>query len=218
MAKLRHTECAYYFYVYLSLDLTIDPDRTTKRARYHAMAFRTANDDEAAALIFTFGDWMGKKLIDYIEIGTGEGESEKQKEVLLDKAYKSADLYYLGVFIRKATRVWQKLVERYHQRKGDGDYNYRDLYVLNKLNSKQHARAVRDWFWVNYGSAAHLIGTGSRQLTIEYLLDRIIPVLGVNPQNKDRFGRGVLGGQEAALRYITDNHYACVIRDLRDYS
>ena len=189
------------------------------------MTLRTANNDEAAALIFTFGNKNGNRLINYIRIGTGERESEKQREVLLAENYKSADLYYLGIFIRKATRVWQKYVERYHRRSGGGDYNYRDLYRLREvkdrengsidINSKQHARAVRDWFWVTYGSAAYLIGPGSRQLTVEYLSERIAPVLEVDLQYTHRFGEDPFDGQEAALVHIINNHYACVIEELR---
>ena len=190
------------------------------------MAFRTANDDEAAALIFTFEEQVGKKFIDYIRIGTGEGESEKQEEVLLAENYTSAYLYDLGIFIQKATRVWQQLVGRYHQRKGGSDYRYTDLYRLREINDrengsidingKQHARAVRDWFWVTYGSANHLVGSGARRLTVEWLWDQIIPVLGVDSQYIPKFGEKNLGGNGPALQQVASNHYGCVIKEIRD--
>ncbi len=102
---------------------------------------RFPNDQEATALIFTFGDSMGKILTDIIKIGQGTGETDDKTEVLLHENYNPEELAWLGIFIYKATRVWQKHVGLYHQRKGRSNYNYKQLYRLETLNGKQHAGA-----------------------------------------------------------------------------
>ena len=173
------------------------------------MAFRTANDDEATALIFTFGDRMGKALIDLIEIRTGEGESKNQNEVLLPPDYNSRDLFDLGDFIGKAVRVWQQNTGRYTHDKGLENYHYRQLYSLN-LNSKQHAAAVKDWFYVSYGNVHRLIGTGPNRMHPDNVRGRILHVLGVSFNPRHWFVRMM-----SDLQQIVNNHYGCVIKEIR---
>ena len=91
---------------------------------------------------FTFGDSVGKILTGIIKIRKGTGETDDKTEVLLHENYKSEELAWLEIFIDKATRVWQKHVGLYYQRKGRSDYNYKQLYSLN-LNGNQHAAAVK---------------------------------------------------------------------------
>jgi hypothetical protein len=174
---------------------------------------RSPNDQEATALIFTFGDSMGKILTDIIKIGQGMGETDDKTEVLLHENYNPEELAWLGIFIYKATRVWQKHVGLYHQRKGRSNYNYKQLYRLETLNGKQHAGAVRDWFYVSYGNVHGLIGSGAQRLTLDELWKMILPVLGLDFQYRKKFGYRVTD-----LQQVVNNHYGCVIKEIRDAS
>ena len=172
---------------------------------------RSPNDQEATALIFTFGDSVGKILTDIIKIGQGTGETDDETEVLLDKNYNPEELAELGIFISKATRVWQKHVGLYHQRKGRSNYNYKQLYRLETLNGEQHARAVRDWFYVSYGNVHRLIGSGAQRLGLNKLWEMILPILGLDLQYRKKFGYRVTD-----LQQVVNNHYGCVIKEIRD--
>ncbi|RKU36212.1 hypothetical protein C6496_14120 [Candidatus Poribacteria bacterium] len=194
--------------------LKIDPDPKAgwgpQWNNFSQLDSRFPNDQEATALIFTFGDTVGKILIDTIKIRQGTGETDDKTEVLLHKNYKSEELAWLGIFIYKATRVWQKHVGLYHQRKGQRDYNYKQLYALN-LNGKQHAEAVKHWFYVSYGNVHRLIGSGAQRLTLDELWKMILPALGLDFQYKKRFGYRVTD-----LQQVVNNHYGCVIKEIRD--
>ena len=183
------------------------------------MALRPLHDGDKRALRFTFGNRMGGVLIKLIRIRRGEGESKNLNEVLLPLDYNSADLSDLGEFIYKATRVWQKTVGRYHQRKGGESYRYTQLYELAEvddrqhgslnLNGKQHAAAVRDWFYMSYGNAHGLIGAGANQMHHDTLWGILLHVLGVSFKYRREFG------WEEDLQQVVNNHYGCVIKEIR---
>ena len=180
--------------------------------------WRSPKDQEATALIFTFGEPVGKILTDIIKIRQGEEETDDETHVLLDEEYNPDDLESLGDFIYKATGVWQRKVGLYSEDEGESDYNYKQLYVLKKLNGKQHAGAVRDWFYVSYGIVHRLIGDGANQMTLDPLWKIILEVLGVDFEYRSEFGKGSLGGNLPALQQIVNNHYVCVIKEIQDGS
>ena len=97
--------------------LKMDPDLKTRWGlqwnNFPQPQSRSPNDQEATALIFTFGDTVGKNLIDMIEIGQESGETGGKIRIVLPDNYNPDNLESLGVFICKATRVWQKKVGLY---------------------------------------------------------------------------------------------------------
>ena len=171
---------------------------------------RSPNDQEATALIFTFGDPVGKILIDIIEIGPkGRGTDDKIR-MELPEDYDPDDLDSLAIFIYNATGIWQKKVGLYHHRQGRSDYNYKQLYRLETLNGEQHAEAVKDWFYVSYGNEYRLIGSGPLRLTPREFWSKILKVLGLDkPENPFVVD---------ATQQIVNNHYGCVIKEIQDAS
>lgn len=199
--------------------LKMDPDLKTRWGlqwnNFTQHQSRSPNDQEATALIFTFGDTVGKFLIDIIEIGQESGETGGKIRIVLPDNYNPDNLESLGVFICKATRVWQKKVGLYNQDKGwdecEADYSYTQLYSPQKeLTGTQHAAAVKDWFYLTYGNIHHLIGSGPQRLISGKFWLRLLRILGVkkpvNPMGIDH------------VQSIINNHYGCVIKQIRDTS
>ena len=96
----------------------------------------------------------------------------------------------------------------------DPAYHYKQLYRL-ELSSMQHAEAVKHWFYVSYGLEYGGIGSGDDQLPLEDLWSLILDVLNLEDDDKTKF-EGTLDGEEGALRHIVNNHYGCVIKEMRD--
>ena len=69
---------------------------------------------------------------------------------------------------------------------------------------------MRDWFYVSYGNAHRLIGSGPQRLTVDELWMRLFPVLGLDFDEH----RWVFGW-ENDLQQVVNNHYGCVIEDIR---
>ena len=198
---------------------------------------RLPDGKEKGALKFTFGSEVGETLNNTIEIGEGHADAVTATQMLMPP-YKSKDLRWLGEFISKAARIWQLRTGRYTEddERYDG-YNYEQLYstvvkdgqrTLN-LSSTEHAEAVKHWFYVNYGIEYNLIApddvhrTGfdhreyaDNQIRLRDLWTIVLGVLELKLGYRSEFGKGWLGGERAALRQIVNNHYACVITELRD--
>ena len=129
--------------------------------------FRPVNDRETDALEYTFGVEVGNFLIDIIKIEYDpilvtipkKGRVRTDTEIKLRSEYNPENLRWLGIFIHEAAHIWQRETKRH--RTGESGKNYRyskaQVRTLN-LEKEQHARAVQDWFYVNYGIKSGLIG------------------------------------------------------------
>ena len=191
---------------------------------------RAPKDQEAAALIFTFGDFVGTSLNNIIESGQEGAAVEGQIRTVLPGGYHPDNLDALATFIYKATRIWQKEAGLYNEdeaeegeEKADYDYNYTQLYsteTVKALNGTQHAAAVRDWFYVNYGIETGVVGYDKNRKVFEQLWDRTLGVLRIKKMYRSayrtKFGKDYRGGQDGALQYVVNNHYSCVIKEIRD--
>ena len=179
--------------------------------------FRPLWDQEIEALVFTFGDTVGKRLIDIIELGPAGEATAGKIRMVLPNGYNPDDLDSLATFIYEATRVWQKDVGQFLEDEDDDnhDYTYKDLYKL-ELTSTQHAEAVKDWFYVNYGIETGEVSFSKDQIKFEGLWKKTLTVLGLTKWQRFKFGKKNFGGQEGALRQSVNNHYGCVIKALRD--
>ena len=179
--------------------------------------FRPLWDQEVEALVFTFGDTVAKRLIDIIELGpAGEAPTGKIR-LVLPSGYNPDDLDSLATFIYEATRVWQIDVGQFLEDRDEDnpDYTYKDLYKL-ELTSTQHAEAVKDWFYVNYGIETGEVSFAKDQIKFEGLWKKTLTVLGLTRWDRSKFGKKNRGGQERALQQTVNNHYGCVIKALRD--
>ena len=161
---------------------------------------------ETAALTFTFGETVGRYFRENMKF-----EPEQN--------HNPHGLKSMGNLIEEATYEWQEKTGRYTGGEGGSDYDYKQLSSRN-LNSMQHAAAVRDWFYVSFGYEYNLIGTGvADQLTVDTLWDIILHVLNIKDKDKSklksRFKSEGWGGEKAALLNIVNNHYGCIIKEVR---
>ena len=175
----------------------------------------TPKDQEASALIFTFGDKVGKILIDMIVLQIGGHEIDDETRVFLDANYDRDNIDSMATFIYKATQIWQKQVGRYDRDEAGEDYNFRNLYRLD-LTSEQHAAAVKHWFYVNYGIETGVVSLKIDQIVFEELWKKTLEVLELTRWQRAKFGEYWLGGEEGSLQQIVNNHYACVIKEIQD--
>ena len=111
--------------------------------------FRRVNNREAMALVYTFGGPVGDHLIRRIEIGKGDNDNVIHGQMYLPATHEPKSLKSLGDFIRKAVRVWQQTTRLHTKNVGGESYGYTQLESLN-LTSRQHSKAVRDWFILKY--------------------------------------------------------------------
>ena len=178
---------------------------------------RPPDEKEKEALIFTFGETMGNHLINIIEIGQAGVGSEGKIRMVLPSGYDSNNLDLLATFIYEATRVWQIDVGQFLEDRNEDnyDYTYKDLYEL-ELTSTQHAEAVKDWFYVNYGIETGEVSFAKDQIKFEGLWKKTLTVLGLTRLQRFKFGDEHLGGQEGTLQQTVNNHYACVILGIRN--
>ena len=179
-------------------DFSIPPATTT--------GFRRVNQREAMALVYTFGGEVGGFLIGTIEIGEGSGDIVSKTQMLLPPTHNSEDLFWLGVFIRKAARIWQQRTRRYGSGKRGENYNFTQLQSLT-LTGDQHSKAVLDWFYINYGMDYCRIGSGANQLTWPWVRDPVFRGMGVNLNSNL--------GRVDVLRRVK-RHYAHLIEEIRD--
>ena len=173
---------------------------------------RSANNREITALTFTFGGEVGKFLADTIKIGEGSRETISKTQMLLPRNYNAENLFWLGMFIHEAARIWQQNTGRYTQYEGGNIYDNEQVHSSG-LSSGQYALAVRDWFYLNYGNEYGLIGTGPNQMPLDRL--RTI-ILGVEVKYQPKFRSRNRGGDIAALLQTVNNRHGRVIKEIRD--
>ena len=76
---------------------------------------------------------------------------------------------------------------------------------------------------MSYGNIQRLIGAGAKRLTFGQIYPRIVKVLGLNIKEfTSKFLDNRVGvapqGQIDTFQRIVNNHYGCVIREIRDAS
>ena len=105
----------------------------------------------------------------------------------------------------------------------DHAYHYKQLYLL-KFSSMQHAEAVKHWFYVSYSIEPYIEpdqmdSVNNRlppeQLPLDDLWSLILDVLNLDDDDKSKFEE-TFDGERGALRNIVNNHYGCVIKEIRD--
>ena len=177
--------------------------------------WRSVDNRELSALTFTFGDEVGNFLADTIRVGEGGIETISKTEISLPPDYRPKELSWLGYFIHGATRIWQQHTGRYNSVARGAVYRHRQLRSSN-LDSGQHAEAVKQWFYINYGDAYDLIGTGPHQMSLNRLRTIILGDVDreVTPRSRLRSrtrGRGI-----ADLRQIVNDRHGWIIDEIRD--
>ena len=75
--------------------------------------------------------------------------TDNKTQILLPPTHNSEKLVDLVDFIGKAARIWQLRTGRHTEAGTKEDYNFAELTSLN-LTSRQHLKAVQDWFRVSY--------------------------------------------------------------------
>ena len=148
--------------------------------------FRRVNKREADALKYTFGVSVGSFLIYIINIEydptlakiSKKGRVRTDREIQMRSDYDPENLRWLGVFIHEAVHIWQRETDRHQEGTGGEDYtyNYTQLPTL-KLKIEEHAKAVQDWFYVNYGIESGLIGR-TNQIDSEWVWRQILKAFG----------------------------------------
>ena len=132
---------------------------------------RPVNARERAALLHTFGELNGTELADTIDVkidpNVAGGEVSTDWQISLSTDYltygeSGADLGWLSTFVHEATHIWQRRNDRHRHGTPGEDYQYTTRQLLqNDLKSEEHAEAVSDWFFVDYGLEHGLIGLAS---------------------------------------------------------
>lgn len=174
------------------------------------------NDQEKAALKFTFGEQVGEDLSNIIEIGQAGEATEGKTLISVNEGYDPDNLDMLADFIYEATRVWQQRTGRHTGEGGGMHYDYKQLYNVDRLNTWQHASAVEDWFYVKYGIETGAVDAGETPAIFERLWQKTLKILNIDLKYRCKFGSYVRGGHAGALLNIIDNHYGCVIKELRE--
>ena len=177
--------------------------------------WRSVDGREDVALQFTFGVEVGMFLAGIIKIGEGSRQIVGKTQMLLPRRYNSENLGSLGIFIHEAVRIWQQNTGRHTKGLGSVIYRYEQLNSLN-LDSGQHAAAVKDWFYVNYGMEYRRIGSGANKMSLDRLWEIILSVLDLGDEHRSKFKTKNRGGEKGALQQIVNNHYACVIKEIRN--
>ena len=180
--------------------------------------FRPVNDREADALIFTFAKAVGDHFIRIIKIEYDptlaeirkKGRVRTDREIKMRSEYNPENLRWLGIFIHEAAHIWQRETKRH--RTGESGKNYRyskaQVRTLN-LEREQHARAVQDWFYVNYGIKSGLIG-GKNQVDGEWVWNRVMKnILGSKTEYQPEGGSGLPN-----LRWVIDFNYDRLTREV----
>ena len=186
--------------------------------------FRSVNDREAEALKYTFGVAVGNRLIKIIRVkidpdllrrgylavveNTVHGKFN-QTEIKMRSDYSVENLWWLGVFIHEAVHIWQRNtgLHRGGTREKPRDYRYYHHQLPDLiLKVEEHATAVQDWFYVNYGVKNGLVD-GSYQITRLWLWRKILLAFG---QDNPRVNLGLEELQQLVAMW------APVINEIRD--
>ena len=192
----------------------IDPMRDAERQE-DDVCFQTnscrPNDLEKATLKFTFGEEVGQDLIENMRVGTDTNDIETENLVLVPTNYDPDNLDMLAEhFIYGATRVWQQRTGRHTGEEGGIHYCYPQLYNLD-LNTWQHAGAVRDWFYVNYGIETGVVDSEKNLKLFNQLWQSTLKILLIEG-HRSAFSRDDV----RVLQRVVNNHYGCVIKEIRD--
>ena len=185
--------------------------------------FRRVNDREREALIYTFGTDVGGFLVRIIRIEYDPnlitfGKRGKRGRVVNDREIKMRSEYdpellrWLGIFIHEAAHIWQRETECHRGGEGGKNYDYLENQLLSlELEREEHASAVQDWFYVNYGIDSGMID-GKRQVDGPWLWQRILPVFGRDPDtDPDAWS------DAPKLRTYIGASYDRVITEIRDW-
>jgi len=111
---------------------------------------RAANNREAKALRFAFGEDVGNFLINTIDIRFdpsvrgGLVPAGTFSEIRLNPNYNSESLFWLGVFIHEAAHIWQKNTNRHWDGTGGVDYDYNASQLASlDLEREEHAKQYK---------------------------------------------------------------------------
>ena len=182
----------------------IGPDADfTIPAPENSTEFRRVNNREAVALVYTFGGQVGGHLIRRIEIGQGDSDNVVDDQMYLPATHDPKSLKSLGDFIRKAARIWQQAIGLHTYDGGAENYSHTQLQSLD-ISSRQHSKAVQDWFYVSYGHDYCLLSTDSN-LWPQAVRDSIIRATGFADEST-----------HPDLTLFVKHHYAPLIEELRD--
>lgn len=167
--------------------------------------FRRVNQQEAMALVYTFGGEVGSELIGTIEVKKDAADLNSKTQILLPLNYNPESLDSLGTFIHKAARLWQRRTGRYAEDGGGENYSQMELQSLN-LTGPQHAKAVEDWFVVNYYFDYCQNQSGPNKITQNRALGPIATVMGFPHSNV----------KHSTVKSFVERHYAHLIAEIRD--
>ena len=187
--------------------------------------FRGVNNREKEALRFTFGNAVGKCLIDIIKVEYDpnlirrvvggmvkdkvKGETNKA-HISMRPNYNPGKLLSLGRFIHEATHIWQRNTGLRGEGKGGENYEYYDEQLLElKLEKEEHASAVQDWFNVKYGTKRGLVDLTNKNV-YRYIWTPILEAFGYDPQRLSSWS-------PEALQELLEV-WRPVIREIRDPS
>ena len=178
---------------------------------------RSVDNRELSALTFTFGDEVGNFFAETIKVGEGSIGTISKTEISLPPDYRSKELSWLGTFIYGATRIWQQHTGRYNSDARGAVYRHRQLRASNP-GSEQHAEAVKQWFYVNYGDEYGLIGTDPHQMSLGRLRALILGGMDREVTPRSRLRSRTRGGDIADLQQIVNNRHGWIIDEIRDPS
>ena len=187
---------------------------------------RGVNNIEREALIYTFGDEVGKELAGLIEIRFDEDVESASVPLVVDgdvnvsrikfnPAYNDDSRFWLGIFIHEAAHIWQQNTKLYLEH-GDRLYDYTlDQLQRLDLNREEHADAVRHWFVVNYAYTNGIIGEGPGKLLASAAwTGPLQPVLRIPPDFFDGMGEDDIA--ESDRIRVINFYYEGLINEIRD--
>ena len=184
---------------------------------------------EREVLTHTFGDRVGNWLIQTLDVvfdSDVKGGLARGNTIVLNPRYNNDWLSSLSIFIHEATHVWQRHTGLHRGGRGGEDYKYNIPQLLNAdLKIEEHAQAVADWFYVDWGVTRNLIRDtpepGSKedtyninQPTYAQTWTRVLGRMGTNHGainfQQEQWGDPVL------LKDTTNYLYGRVIQEIRN--
>ena len=201
LRKIRNPDPPRAKLVY-DADFTIQPPANSTK-------FRRVNNREAMALVYTFGGQVGNYLIRRIEIGEGTSDNVIHGQMYLPATHDPKSLKSLGDFIHKAVRIWQETTRIHTKNVGGENYNSTQLQSLN-LTSRQHSKAVQDWFKLKYYYDYCRTRRKPHLMSWDEAVDPIVKAMGFDLNNN-------FPGMTAVLQFV-EHHYARLIEEIREPS
>ena len=181
--------------------------------------FRGMNYREDDALVFTFGIEVGQFFSENIKLEYDQtlvtipkkGRVRTDMEIKMRSEYNPELLRWLGIFIHEATHIWQRETDRYRTGPSGKNYRYSEAQVRGlNLEREQHARAVQDWFYVNYGIHSGMIGKPN-QVDGKWIWDRVMEDIYKGKTNYLQGGAGL-----PYVRRIVNHDYKRLMEEVRD--